>query len=153
METNEWATLASRVAWVIKSGRVKTALGWSEKAGLSRSYVNNIKNGKNPKPTLDTIERMAKTADVDREWLLTGRGTPIKHVMDPTEAYPSLAPIVALARAEGVSDGAVSALLAEKHVDGDPGEEYWKKRLIEQIRMVQVVRRAVRDDGTSTLES
>ena len=58
------------------------------------------------------------------------------------DSCPSRGVVVAMARAEGVTEGAIAALLAERRNGDDPGEDYWVARLkkhIETAKSIQSV--------------
>jgi transcriptional regulator with XRE-family HTH domain len=152
---SDWSTLRGRVRWVIDTERVKSAKWWSEQAGQSRGYVGRMTR-EDLSPTVDTLEKMAEVADVPLAWLRYGEGQPGVQIegvkLDPEDPYPTRGPVIAMAIKEGVPEGAIAALLAERKYGGDPGEEYWRKRLREQILEAKQLRRLldrlVEDDDT-----
>lgn len=162
MTAQEKSHLLERLTWVCDQ---KWAGNWSEMSRrclgeTKRTHLTTVKSRLEKKPmgTIDraTAKRIAMASDVDVGWLLDGVGEPAPGVRpvyesDDGDIYPSRAPIVAMAIAEGYSAGAIAAQKAERRAEGDPGQEHWIAQLVHYEKMSRTVAAAKRalngDDG------
>lgn len=69
--------LLQRIDWVMQQ-RGTNPNRWSEDAGLTRTHVRTMRSklekGRDPNPTRQTMESLARAANVSIAWLLTGHG-------------------------------------------------------------------------------
>lgn len=116
MATQEESPLLKRLTWVCDQ---KWGGNWSRMSReclASRTHMNTIKKRlrETPTSTIDreTAKQIADASGVDVSRLLDGVGEPAPGVhpvyeSDDVDIYPSRAPIVAMAIAEGYSPGAI----------------------------------------------
>lgn len=66
----------------IKGARLHAGFGekqgaeFARKSGVSRQYLNNLEKDRVRKPDPTELSKIALAANVDLEWLITGRGLP-----------------------------------------------------------------------------
>jgi transcriptional regulator with XRE-family HTH domain len=140
----------------------------SELAGLTPGHVEQIVSGRqSSKLEAPTATGIARAGNVRVNWLLTGHGPrepfderegayrtvqqpTVGGVVDYDDAYPSRVVVLAMARAKGIDGAAIAALEAERFKGEDPGEAYWRKRLVELVTesrlLDQELKRAAQSD-------
>lgn len=74
-------SLGARIEWILKHCTKSDGTPWlkhelSLAAGLSRSYVGQLQNGRRANPEIDTLAKLARVAGVSPAWLAYGEGTP-----------------------------------------------------------------------------
>ena len=138
--------------------------------GSSQGYTCNLLR-RNSRPRADFVGKLATALGVRLEYLLNGeepmdapaapnsvvvcptatrkrvRGAPTIRQSAVVDPCPSRTIVVALARAQGVPEAAIAALLAERCDDEDPGEEYWYTRLAYHIEKARYVQKLISGDG------
>lgn len=124
--------------------------------GKAQGYTSNlIRRGSHPRA--DTLAKIADVLGVDVAYLVSGtahsaspsRARPYsRDIVEYDDIYPNRAKVVAMALAEGVPEGAIAALLLERHAGGDLSMDEWIKNLRIYIRKTRTVRQALDDDGT-----
>lgn len=160
------------IRWILQNrkgpdGKRLSMRSLSKLAGLTPGHVEQIVNGRqSSRLEIPTATALARAGNVRLGWLMTGTGPrepfeeqtsppPTKApkgetVVEYDDAYPSRAVVVAMARAKGVDHAAIAALEAERFKGEDPGEAYWRKRLVElvaeSIRMDRELQRATQAD-------
>ena len=131
--------------------KILSARGWRqvdlcEATGISSASLSRFKSraAKDPNAGMDSdqLAKIAAGSGVSLAWLTTGAGELAPH-MDP---YPTRAPVVAMAKAMGVPPGAIAALEMERLAEGDPGEDYWHRRLHEHIGKARALERVLLPD-------
>ncbi len=142
------------LGWILEhrtrpDGRRMTRAYLSQLAGLDRKYVSQILRGqRTPYISAKTSDELARAANVRTSWLLTGREPrephvehdPLLEVFGPdgpdlaaADPYPTRQRVIASARNRKIEKAAIRAVLTEWHHRSDPGEDYWRDRLREQI--------------------
>lgn len=88
-------SLASRVRWVVESGRVESARKWSLRAGLSAklvsTFLDRARTNTAVDMTLDTVRSLAFAAGLREEWLCFGTGDAVDAPEQVTPADIELA--------------------------------------------------------------
>lgn len=143
--------IADRIKWVLEHRPLSSQREWSTAAGLSPNVVGHLARGtRGTRTTAETWERLARAAGVDVQWLRLGEGTPTpEERATPSDPYPTRVPVVAMARTMGVPEGAVAALLSERYHSGDPGADYWRRKLREYMHEARDLERdMLPDDDT-----
>lgn len=125
---------------------------WCEDAKVSRAYVGRLRNrlvtakkeGKaEPSGKADFMTRLAEAADEDPSWFISGAGNSrhgLRLVRSEPRMFPSVEPIIAALEARSdTPEGLVEMLRTDARsdrYDGDPGEQFWIKRVGEMRRMI-----------------
>lgn len=128
--------------------------GWSVRAyarasGVGHSYIALLRKGERGArgPSRSILEKLAKAADVDVEWLRTGKGEPGGGLVLPggappegTDPYPNRAQALALLK--GLAAPQVEeALRQEKPSKGDWSLEAWLDRARELQKIFEALER------------
>lgn len=69
-------TLAERIQWVLEQEKFKSKRAWSLAAGRSATQVTMILRRPEQRVADDVLEDLARAANVNPEWLRSGRGEP-----------------------------------------------------------------------------
>jgi transcriptional regulator with XRE-family HTH domain len=83
------STLADRVRWILENRDFRSQRDLSLKAGLSESHVGLLARGDLGKKTAsETLEKIARAANVSFHWLSTGEGSPDQVALVPDSEEP-----------------------------------------------------------------
>lgn len=81
-------TYRERIEWIMRNRQFKSGRALSLAAGLSPATVNNLlmRERRTGSAALDSdsLAALARAADVDADWLATGRGRPDARTIDTT---------------------------------------------------------------------
>lgn len=175
------ATLGDRVWYALhclpRDGRGKAPdfKAIEKSAGVSNATVSKIVNGERKEPKARTLTALAKALGVEKAWLehevgdapdLTGELPPRPGAEDveawrpsfmvtkrwvERDDYPTRAPVIAALRANGKPEALINAMLAETHLEGDPGAKdpnYWWERIaFYEARIAKYVEPTTIDDS------
>ncbi len=97
--------------------------------------------------SIDTATKIATGSGVSVDWLMNGTGSSGMMHVEPDDPYPSRAVVLAMAMEEkDVPPSAVAMLKADRFADGDPGEDFWHRRLLEHVRRARAFRHELREE-------
>ncbi len=133
-------TLGDRIDWILEHCRAPSGDKWNAKSlslasGLSETHVGQFKRGTVKRGQGETLAKIAVTAGVSAEWLITGKGEPIEETRieyDVGELYPNLVAEVAflLEQKEISPPTGRKGLTTKLSSKVDPPRAWWREQLL-----------------------